>query len=55
MEGDGENYSEIEIYLARNSGGFRNLERGVQLLAREARVRKFLVATPTSGHLVSPN
>jgi len=32
------------------SGGFRNLERGVQPLAREAHPKIFCVATPTSDH-----
>jgi len=33
-----------------SSGGFRNLERGVQPLAHEAHP-KFWGATPTSGHV----
>ena len=32
------------------SGGSRNLERGVQSLAREARRKIFWVAMPTFGH-----
>ena len=33
------------------SGGFRNLERGVQPLAREAQPKIWGGATPTSGHV----
>ena len=36
--------------MCGSSGGSRNLERGVQSLAREAWRKIFGVATPTFGH-----
>ena len=53
----------VDIYLGRTdddlcpvaafSGGFRNLERGVQPLAREVQPKTLGVATPTFGHVKS--
>ena len=40
----------VTVNIMQVSGGSRNLERGVQSPAREAR-RKFWVATPTFGHV----
>ena len=51
---DTQGYSQDKKYIATqgelqttSSGGFRNLERGVQF-------EKFWIATPTSGHVGSP-
>ena len=45
------NVNLLSVHCITTSGGFRNLERGVQPLACEVHPKNFKVAMPTSGHV----